>query len=46
MCISIDKIKPRYFYFSHEQYDKEVAIMKKNIEKLNRKIELSKKILK
>lgn len=39
MCISVETIKPNYFCFDHEQYDKEVALMRKRMEKLLKKVE-------
>ena len=39
MCIVIEKPKENYFCFDHEQYDKEVALMRKRIEKVLHKVD-------
>lgn len=39
MCIAIEKPKQTYFCFDHEQYDAEVALMRKRIQKLMKKVE-------
>lgn len=46
MCFSLEKIKPNCFNFDNTQYSKEVSIMKKRIEKLSKKVELTNKLLK
>lgn len=46
MCTIVEKPKPCYFLFDHEQYDKEVALMRKRIEKMLHKVEETKKELK
>lgn len=39
MCLTVEKIQPNYFCFDHDQYDKEVALMRKRINKLLNKVE-------
>lgn len=39
MCIVIEKPKESYFCFDHRQYDIEVAVMRKRMEKLLCKVE-------
>ena len=46
MCFTIEKIKPSYFCFDSNLYSKEVLVLRKRIEKMNKKIEENKKILK
>lgn len=39
MCITIEKTKTNYFSFDREQYDAELALMRKRIEKMMNKVE-------
>lgn len=39
MCITIEKPKKNYFSFDREQYDAELALMRKRIEKMMNKVE-------
>lgn len=39
MCITIEELQPNYFCFDHQQYDEEVALMRKRIEKIMTKVE-------
>lgn len=46
MCTTVERPTEYYFFFDHKQYDKEVALMRKRIEKLLHKVEDTKNILK
>lgn len=39
MCLTIEKPRECFFSFDHEQYDKEVALMRKRIQNLLIKVE-------
>lgn len=46
MCTTIERQKKSFCEIYQEQYDKEVALMRKRIEKLINKVEQTEKILK
>ena len=46
MCTTVEKPKDFCFYFNHDQYDKEVLLMRKRIEKILHKVEETKHVLK
>lgn len=41
MCLTIEKPRECFFSFDHEQYDKEVALMRRRIQNLLNKVEES-----